>query len=392
MFHPRQPLWLNFVLSSFRGRYQRGILSFAVLMLASPGLASAQGALPADERPAEQVYKNLKALKGTPASQLNQSMHLIKGALGVDCLYCHIEREWEKDTKAPKAVATQMISMVMEINKTQFGGKQIVTCYTCHNGKPIPADTPVFPVLEPVEAVKPVLPAVDQILAKYVQALGGEPALRKVTSRVITGTQYIPTGPGGTTPMPAMVERYQKAPNVSATTYRTPTYSISQGFDGTTAWSQDQAGRVTDAVPLDILRAKRTADFYEPLSLKQEYSRMSVTGIENINGHDAYAVVGVPQGDAAERLYFDTTTGLLLRKVTVLPTPVGNSPYQVDFEDYRDTGSGVKFPFVIQMSPSTPRTELAPNSTLRVTKVEDNKAIEDAKLAKPAPRTAAPAR
>ena len=93
---------------------------------------------------------------------------------------------------------------------------------------------------------------------------------------MITGTQYIPTGPGGTTPMPAMVERYQKAPNVNVTIYRTPTYAIAQGFDGTTAWAQDQAGRVERRVTLDIWRAKRTADFYEPLSLKQEYAQMKV--------------------------------------------------------------------------------------------------------------------
>jgi len=364
-------------------------IAAAVMTLAFAATLLAQ-APAADERTAEQAYKNIKALKGTPANQLNQSMHLIKGALGVDCLYCHIEREWEKDDKPPKAVATQMIAMVMDINKTQFGGKQVVTCYTCHNGRPVPADMPVFPVFEPVEAAKPVLPAVDQILSKYVQALGGEQAIRKVTSRVITGTQYIPTGPGGTTPMPAMVERYQKAPNVSVTTYRTPTYAISQGFDGTTAWTQDQAGRVADAVALDIARAKRTADFYEPLSLRQEYARMNVSGIEKVNGHDAFVVVAVPQGDAAERLYFDTQSGLLLRKQTVLPTPVGNSPFQMDFEDYRDTGSGVRFPFVVHMSPANPRTELAPNATLRVTKVEENKPIEDARFVKPVARAAAP--
>jgi hypothetical protein len=239
--------------------------------------------------------------------------------------------------------------------------------------------------------VKPVLPTVDQILTRYVQALGGEQAIRKVTSRVVTGTQYIPTGPGGTVPMPAMVERYQKAPGVNVTIYRTPTYAISQGFDGTTAWAQDQAGRVSDAVTLDTRRAKRTADFYEPLTLKQQYAQMTVKAIEKVNDHDAYMVVGVPQGDTAEWLYFDTQSGLLLRKVTVLPTPAGNSPYQVDFDDYRDTGSGVKFPFLIQMNPATPRTELAPNATLRVTKVQDNAPIEDSKFAKPATR-AAPAR
>ena len=366
--------------------FMRTIGSVAGLVLAATLLASAQGAPPSpDDRTAEQVYKNIKALKGTPANQLNQSMHLIKGALGVDCLYCHIEREWEKDVKAPKEVARTMIVMMNDINKRQFGGRQVVTCYTCHNGRPIPAKTPAFPVLEPAVAAKPSLPTVDQILAKYVEALGGEQALRKVTGRVVTGTQYIPTGPGGVVPTPAAVERYLKAPNLAVTIYRAPTYAISQGFDGKTAWAQDQAGRVSEPVKLDVGRAARAADFYEPLNLKREYAQMTVRGIENVNGRDAYLVVGVPQGDTPESLYFDTQSGLLLRKQTVLPTPVGDSPFQTDFEDYRDTGSGVKFPFVIRMNPANARTELAPNATLRVTKVEDNVAIDNAKFAKPAP-------
>jgi hypothetical protein len=276
--------------------------------------------------------------------------------------------------------------MMNDINTRQFGGRQVVTCNTCHNGRPIPAAMPAFPVAEPSVAPKPALPALDQILAKYVEALGGEQALRKVTGRVITGTQYIPTGPGGTTPTPAAVERYLKAPNLAVTIYRAPTYAISEGFDGTTAWSQNQAGRVTEPVKLDIARAARAADLYEPLNLKRQYAQMTVRGIETVNGRDAYLVVGVPQGDKPESLYFDTQTGLLLRKQTVLPTPIGDSPFQMDFEDYRDTGSGVKIPFVIHMNPANPRTELAPNATLRITKVEDNAAIDGAKFVKPASR------
>jgi hypothetical protein len=351
--------------------------------LASAALASGQVSPTNEGKTAEQVYKNIKVLQGTPANELNQSMHLMKGATGMDCLYCHIEREWEKDVKPPKEVARAMITMMMDINRRNFGGRQVVTCNTCHNGRPIPAAMPGFPVLEPKEAAKPALPTADQILAKYVQVLGGEAALRKVTSRTITGTQYIPTGPGGTVPTPAAVERYQKAPNLAVTIYRTPAYAISQGYDGTAAWSQDQAGRVTQPVTLDLARAARAADFYEPLNLKRQYTQMTVKGIESVNNRDAYLVVGVPQGDLPESLYFDTQTGLLLRKQTVLPTPIGNSPFQVDFDDYRDTGSGVKFPFLIHMSPATARTELAPEATLRVMKVEDNKAIDDGKFAKP---------
>jgi hypothetical protein len=356
---------------------------FVIVALACAVSAAAQVSPANEGKTAEQVYKNIKALTGTPANELNQSMHLMKGAVGLDCIYCHIEREWEKDVKPAKEVARKMIVMMNDINTRQFGGKQVVTCNTCHNGRPTPAAMPAFPVIEPVTTPKPALPTADQVLAKYVEALGGEQALRKVTARTITGTQYIPTGPGGVVPTPAAVERLQKAPNLAVTTYRAPAYAISDGFDGTTAWSQNQAGRVTEPVKLDIGRAARAADFYEPLNLKQEYPQLTVRGIEKVNGRDAYWLVGVPSGDKPESLYFDTQTGLLLRKQTVLPTPIGDSPFQTDFDDYRDTGSGVKFPFLIHMNPANARTELAPEATLRVIKVEDNVAIDSAKFARP---------
>ena len=73
------------------------------------GLAAAQVSPANEGKTAEQVYKNIKVLQGTPANELNQSMHLMKGAIGMDCLYCHIEREWEKDVKPPKEVARAMI-------------------------------------------------------------------------------------------------------------------------------------------------------------------------------------------------------------------------------------------------------------------------------------------
>ena len=44
----------------------------------------------------------------------------------------------------------------------------------------------------------------------------------------------------------------------------------------------------------------------------------------------------------------------------------------------------MKFPFLIHMNPANARTELAPDATLRVIKVEDNTPIDDAKFVKPA--------
>ena len=108
-----------------------------------------------------------------------------------------------------------------------------------------------------------------------------------------------------------------------------------------------------------------------------------------MNGHDAYVLGARPQGDSAERLYFDVQTGLLVRKWSSLPTPVGEAPFQVDYEDYRDTSSGVKFPYLITMNPANARTEPSTTATIRVTKVLDNAPLDSSKFAKPESKAAA---
>jgi len=341
---------------------------------------------PIEGKTAEQVYKNIQVMNGTPASELTPAMHLISVSLGVTCEYCHEVRKEYEDTKEPKERARAMMKMLADINKNNFGGAQMITCYTCHRGstKPVTMVTLPLPAAKMAET-PPSLPSVDDILAKYVQALGGEQAIRKVTTRVITATGSVPTGPGGTIAVPADVERYQKAPNLIVDIYHTKAFTVSDGFDGTTKWSQDMQGRVTDALKIDQNRAKRDDNLYESLDLKREYSSLAVSGVEKVNDRDAYLVVGSLDGDTPERLYFDIQTGLLIRKMTIFPTPAGNSPFLVDYGDYRDTGSGVKAPFLIQTTPANPRTELSTSLTLRVQKIQDNVPVDDSKFVKPQP-------
>ncbi len=363
------------------------------LTLAAVLLTHAQAAPPSMEgKTAEQFYKSIKVLNGVPADQVIESMHQIRAALGVNCEFCHEDPDRAADTKEAKETARQMMRMVMDINKNNFKGQQEVTCYTCHRGRAVPMTTVPLPAVEKGEGPEPQgLPPADQILSKYVQALGGEQAIRKIASRIITGTQFIPTGPGGTVPVPAMIERSQKAPNLVVSVYRTPTYTISDGFDGSKAWSQDLRGRVSEPGATDQMRAKRDADLYLPLDLKQTYTQMQVRGVENVNGHDAYVVIARPQGDRVERLYFDVQTGLLVRKWSSLATPVGEAPFQVDYDDYRDTGSGVKFPYLIVMNPANARAEPSTTATIRVAKVQDNAPLDSSKFAKPESKAAAAA-
>lgn len=115
---------------------------------------------------------------------------------------------------------------------------------------------------------------------------------------------------------------------------------------------------------------------------------MEVAGVVRVNDHDAYEVVGYPANDKSEYLYFDVVNGLLLRKLTVLPTPLGDHPFQVDYDEYRKTSSGARFPFRIQMTPGAPRSEPYTHSTILVQKVEDNVPLDTSKFAKPQSKAA----
>jgi hypothetical protein len=90
------------------------------------------------EERAEQKYKNIQVLKGVPAERWMPIMFAFKGSLGVECTFCHVKDQWDKDDKENKQVARKMIKMVKDING-QLGGVGKVSCFTCHRGQERPA-------------------------------------------------------------------------------------------------------------------------------------------------------------------------------------------------------------------------------------------------------------
>lgn len=153
---------------------------------------------PADDRPktAEQQFKNIQVLKGVPAEQLMPTMQFISASLGVECDFCHVDRQMDKDDKKEKQTARKMITMQLAINRGNFDGNVQVTCHTCHRGSLHPVGTPILSAdaggpHSQEESSEAHLPNPEQILDKYVAAVGGADALKKIKTRKEKGTMEV---------------------------------------------------------------------------------------------------------------------------------------------------------------------------------------------------------
>lgn len=87
----------------------------------------------------DQVHKNLQLLKGIPEDQFMDTMGFFSAALGVGCEFCHGSDSignWAgfAEETPMKETARKMMRMVDEINKKNFAGQRLLTCYSCHNG------------------------------------------------------------------------------------------------------------------------------------------------------------------------------------------------------------------------------------------------------------------
>jgi len=339
---------------------------------------------------AEEQFKNIRVLKGIPAEQLFPTMEFISASLGVNCEFCHVKNEFEKDDKKPKQTARKMMEMMFAINKDNFDGRRDVTCYSCHRGNAKPLAIPVVmteepkPTGEPNEAVtggrekgsSAGTPSAEQLLDKYVQAIGGAAAIEKISSRVMKGTIEF-----GEQSMP--IDIYAKEPDRRISFAHTPNGDSVTAFDGHEGWLASLGHPPHSMQGSEIDAASIDADLHLATHLPQMFSAMKVEGSKKIGDREAYLVVGERQGKTPLELYFDQQTGLLLRLVRFGETAVGWLPTQIDYADYREA-NGIKVPY---------RWTLArPNGrfTIQLTELKQNVPVDDAKFAKPAQEPSKP--
>ena len=368
------------------------------------GVAFAQGAAqaPARQQMSEVAFKNIQVLKGIPVDEFMGTMGLFSAALSVCCGDCHMgagtdHPDWAADPPR-KRTARRMIEMVNGINKANFNGRQVVTCWTCHRGSQSPAVTPPIDTIYSTPAFVPpdVLPTAnpatsgtppaDQILDKYIQALGGAAALAKLTSYTAKGTSML-FGEAKADP----AEISAKAPNQLAVLVHQREGDLARTFDGQNAWVMLPL-TVVGEYPLNASAregARLDAQLAFPGGLKQFFKNWKVSYPASLcvahddsgqcsENHDVYVVQGNENGMLAT-FYFDKKTGLLDRVIHDASSAMGRVPTQIDYSDYRPV-AGVMMPHKYTYGWVSGREDYV------LTEYQPNVTIDAAKFAQPVQR------
>ena len=347
----------------------------------------------AQEKPvrAEQAFKNVRVLKGIPVDQFMATMGFFSASLGETCTDCHSAEsggDWAKyaDDNPRKNTARAMIGMMNAINKTYFAGRREITCYSCHRGVERPDVTPNLadlygppPSKEPDELRQPLgkSASADQVLDKYIQAIGGVDSLAKLTSFTGRGTYQ------GYQDEKYPVDVFAQAPDRLSTVVHTSAGDSITAFDGQAAWI---AGPATERpVPLleltggDLAGAKLDAALWFPAQIKQALTGWRPASSATIDGRDMQMIQGTGDGRYPVNLYFESKSGLLARVVRYNESPVGLNPTQIDYADYREVG-GVRIPYRVMV------TWLDGKSTTEFSEIRPNVPIDAKRFARPAPK------
>ena len=338
------------------------------------------------------AFKNVttSTLKGLTVSDFLGSMGVMAAALGYDCADCHFAAgtdkvNWEFDTPKKKT-ARRMVEMVAGINRNNFGGVQMVTCWTCHHGRTMPSTTIALDTLygTPNDEKNDIVVPAEGSAASHADSRQVHPGHRRSPAARRSDQLYRHRkqcglrGPG----RGGSFQIFAKAPDQRTTQISFKAHpergDSTRAYDGHAGWIKSPRGLFAEyeLTGSELDGARLDAQMSFPGQIKQVLSNWRVGAPDSIGEQEVQVVQGSgPKGFLAT-LYFDSKTGLLVRTVRYSASPIGRVPTQIDYSDYRDV-SGIKFPFKYTFS------WLDGRDSFQLSDVKINVPIEASKFGKP---------
>jgi len=188
------------------------------------------------------------------------------------------------------------------------------------------------------------LPTVDEVLNRFVEAIGGAAAIKAVTSRVTKGTlDVVGISRGG------IFESYAQSPNKTLSIIQAhPMGTIKLYFNGRSGWSLTKLGLRT-LKGSELATVQRDSDLYGNIRIKSNFAKVTLAGMSKIGYRDVYVVDCQPAVGAVERIYFDAQTYLPIRINTVRSRGDVSDPVEIYLDDWREV-DGIKYPFFMSQS------------------------------------------
>jgi hypothetical protein len=176
------------------------------------------------------------------------------------------------------------------------------------------------------------------VLERYIKAVGGKKSIEKIVASEVSGTVTAMDGRSGTFTQKA------HRPQLFTLTMSWGDSRLRVGFNGRAGWRQDDGGgpQTLYGEPASRIRAEASYVNTRLLTL-DEIDQVSVTGRDQVRGHDVIVLVTVTADGIARRLFFDAGSYLLLKD----EQQTGGGLEERFYDDYRQV-EGVLEPHQIE--------------------------------------------
>ncbi len=180
-----------------------------------------------------------------------------------------------------------------------------------------------------------------EVLNNYINAIGGKDSLADVHNRITIMT-------GKVQGFDVTTKIYQKEPDLFKQEVDAGGMTQEIIFNGTNGEMQT-GGQEIKIDGNELEKLKNEATLHLLLNLDSLGVKLKLTGIEKVNGKDAYKLEMVFPSGTKWIQYYDPESGYKIKETKNITTPQGTFTQEILYSDYR-TVSGVKYPFYIKQS------------------------------------------
>ncbi|MEJ8758394.1 insulinase family protein [Pontibacter sp. H259] len=205
----------------------------------------------------------------------------------------------------------------------------------------------------------------EKVLANYIKAIGGKANIDKVKDITVTSNATIQG-------MPLVITQQQKGTDKFAALVSMNNNPLQRVIINGSKGKMEapMQGVNKDMSAEELATQKLESDMFAHLRYDKLGIKTKVTGLEDVDGKEAYVVEATQANGQKTLHYFDKNTGLLLKDVKSMQSPQGVLTQTKNYSNYKEV-NGIKLPHTVETSvgPQVIKAD--------VKSVEVNKGISD---------------